>query len=68
MVPLHRMRSVTHSLPLEDVEKALIEGDLECVPVLAESGEPIGIISRTDLLRQKAYYPSLNQRMGGGPG
>ena len=49
------------SLTMAEVELLLLETDVGCVPVVAEgTRQLIGMVTRTDLLRQHRYYSSLH--------
>ena len=48
------------SLTMAEVESILLESDVGCMPVVAEGTKQlVGMVTRTDLLRQHRYYPSL---------
>ena len=49
------------SLTMAEVEQLLLETDVGCVPVVAEGTKQlVGMVTRTDLLRQHRYYSSLH--------
>ena len=45
---------------VSEVESILLETDVGCIPVVADgTTQLVGTVTRTDLLRQHRYYPSL---------
>merc|ERR1712226_1571121 len=55
------VRVVEDSKTMAEVERILLENDVGCIPVVAEGTNIlIGMVTRTDLLRQHRYYVSLN--------
>lgn len=49
------------SMTMAEVEQLLLETDVGCVPVVAdETKQLVGMVTRTDLLRQHRYYSSLH--------
>jgi len=49
------------SKKLNDVESMLLENEIGCIPVVADGTmQLIGMVTRTDLLRQHRYYSSLH--------
>jgi CBS-domain-containing membrane protein len=53
--------TVEKSMTMAEVEAILLENDVGCVPVVADgSMQLLGMVTRTDLLRQHRYYPSLH--------
>ena len=49
------------SMTMAEVEQLLLETDVGCVPVVAEGTKQlVGMVTRTDLLRQHRYYSSLH--------
>jgi predicted transcriptional regulator len=46
---------------MSEVENILLEADVGCIPVVADNTKQlIGMVTRTDLLRQHRYYSSLH--------
>ena len=55
------IKTVEQSLTMAEVEAILLENDVGCIPVVADgTNQLIGMVTRTDLLRQHRYYPSLH--------
>jgi nanoRNase/pAp phosphatase (c-di-AMP/oligoRNAs hydrolase) len=55
------IKTVEASLTMAEVEAVLLENDVGCIPVVqAGSKQLVGMVTRTDLLRQHRYYPSLH--------
>jgi len=55
------VRLVEDTTTMAELEAILLESDVGCIPVVAGSTKKlIGIVTRTDLLRQHRYYPSLH--------
>ena len=51
---------VEASKTMSEVESILLENDVGCMPVVADGTKQlVGMVTRTDLLRQHRYYPSL---------
>jgi nanoRNase/pAp phosphatase (c-di-AMP/oligoRNAs hydrolase) len=51
---------VEASKTMAEVESILLENDVGCMPVVADGTKQlVGMVTRTDLLRQHRYYPSL---------
>ena len=49
------------SMTMAEVEQLLLETDVGCVPVVADDTKQlVGMVTRTDLLRQHRYYSSLH--------
>jgi tRNA nucleotidyltransferase (CCA-adding enzyme) len=49
------------STTMAEVEQILLETDVGCIPVVADGTKQlIGMVTRTDLLRQHRYYQSLH--------
>jgi len=49
------------SMTMAEVEAVLLENDVGCVPVVQDgTTQLVGMVTRTDLLRQHRYYPSLH--------
>ncbi|GMH79887.1 hypothetical protein TrST_g10337 [Triparma strigata] len=56
---LQHVRTVATKTTLSDAEKILLEGDFGVIPVVdGEDEVVVGLITRTDLLRQHQYYDS----------
>jgi nanoRNase/pAp phosphatase (c-di-AMP/oligoRNAs hydrolase) len=52
---------VEASKTMAQVESILLENDVGCMPVVADGTKQlVGMVTRTDLLRQHRYYPSLH--------
>ena len=55
------VQTVEASMTMAQVESILIENDIGCIPVVATGTmQLVGLVTRTDLLRQHRYYPSLH--------
>eukprot|EP00537_Pseudo-nitzschia_pungens_P007466 CAMPEP_0172377768 /NCGR_PEP_ID=MMETSP1060-20121228/69080_1 /TAXON_ID=37318 /ORGANISM="Pseudo-nitzschia pungens, Strain cf. cingulata" /LENGTH=958 /DNA_ID=CAMNT_0013105477 /DNA_START=165 /DNA_END=3041 /DNA_ORIENTATION=+ len=55
------IKTVEASLTMAEVEAILLENDVGCIPVVQDGTEKlVGMVTRTDLLRQHRYYPSLH--------
>ncbi|CAB9512561.1 phosphoesterase RecJ domain protein [Seminavis robusta] len=55
------VRIVEDCTTMAELEAILLESDVGCIPVVAEGSKIlIGMVTRTDLLRQHRYYPSLH--------
>ena len=55
------VQTVEQSRTMAEVEAILLENDVGCIPVVADGTlQLIGMVTRTDLLRQHRYYPSLH--------
>ena len=55
------VKTVESSMTMAEVEHILLENDVGCIPVVAEgTNQLVGMVTRTDLLRQHRYYPSLH--------
>ena len=55
------VQTVEASMTMTEVENILIENDIGCIPVVASGTmQLVGLVTRTDLLRQHRYYPSLH--------
>ena len=55
------VRLVEDSTTMAELEAILLESDVGCIPVVAEGTKIlIGMVTRTDLLRQHRYYPTLH--------
>jgi len=58
---LQHVQVVEASKTMAEVESILLETDVGCIPVVADGTKTlVGICTRTDLLRQHRYYPSLH--------
>lgn len=55
------VRLVEDSTTMAELEAILLESDVGCVPVVADgTNKLIGMVTRTDLLRQHDWYSGLN--------
>lgn len=55
------VKTIPASMTMAEVEAVLLENDVGCVPVVVdETDQLVGMVTRTDLLRQHRYYPSLH--------
>mmetsp|Transcript_247 Transcript_247/g.396 ORF Transcript_247/g.396 Transcript_247/m.396 type:complete len:907 (-) Transcript_247:110-2830(-) len=55
------VQTVEASMTMAEVEAILLETDVGCIPVVADGTKQlVGMVTRTDLLRQHRYYPSLH--------
>ena len=55
------VKTVEASMTMAEVEAILLENDVGCIPVVLDgTKELVGMVTRTDLLRQHRYYPSLH--------
>jgi len=55
------IRTVEASLTMAEMEALLLESDIGCIPVVQDGSlYLVGMVTRTDLLRQHRYYPSLH--------
>jgi len=55
------VRYVEASTTLAEAEEILLENDVGCIPVVANGTKKlVGMVTRTDILRQHRYYPSLH--------
>jgi nanoRNase/pAp phosphatase (c-di-AMP/oligoRNAs hydrolase) len=53
--------TIDASTTMAEVEAILLENDVGCMPVVADgTNQLVGMVTRTDLLRQHRYYPSLH--------
>jgi CBS-domain-containing membrane protein len=58
---LQHVQVVEASKTMAEVESILLETDVGCIPVVADGTmQLVGMCTRTDLLRQHRYYPSLH--------
>jgi CBS domain-containing protein len=57
---IQHVQTVEASKTMAEVELILLENDVGCIPVVADgTRQLVGMVTRTDLLRQHRYYPSL---------
>lgn len=55
------IKTVEASLTMAEAESILLENDVGCIPVVRDgTNQLVGMVTRTDLLRQHRYYPSLH--------
>jgi len=55
------IKTVEASMTMAEVEAHLLENDVGCIPVVRDgTNQLVGMVTRTDLLRQHRYYPSLH--------
>jgi CBS-domain-containing membrane protein len=55
------IKTVEASRTMIEVEQILLENDVGCIPVVEDgSSQLVGMVTRTDLLRQHRYYSSLH--------
>lgn len=55
------VKTVEASMTMAEVEQILLENDVGCIPVVADdTTQLVGMVTRTDLLRQHRYYQSLH--------
>lgn len=55
------VRVVEDSTTMAELEAILMESDVGCIPVVQDGTKRlIGMVTRTDLLRQHRYYPTLH--------
>ena len=55
------IKTVEASMTMAEVEAILLENDVGCIPVVMDGTQQlVGMVTRTDLLRQHRYYPSLH--------
>lgn len=53
--------TVEASRTMAEVERILLENDVGCIPVVEDGSKTlVGMVTRTDLLRQHQYYSSLH--------
>lgn len=56
-----KIQIVEDSMTMAEVEALLLETDIGCIPVVVQGTKQlVGMVTRTDLLRQHKYYPSLH--------
>lgn len=57
---LQHIQIVEASRTMTEVETILLENDVGCIPVVADgTNRLVGMVTRTDVLRQHRYYPNL---------
>ena len=57
---LQHVQTVEADKKMAEVETILLENDIGCIPVVAPGTKKlVGMVTRTDLLRQHRYYPNL---------
>jgi nanoRNase/pAp phosphatase (c-di-AMP/oligoRNAs hydrolase) len=55
------VKTVEASRTMAEVEAILLANDVGCIPVVQDgTNKLVGMVTRTDLLRQHRYYPSLH--------
>mmetsp|Transcript_46698 Transcript_46698/g.56526 ORF Transcript_46698/g.56526 Transcript_46698/m.56526 type:complete len:465 (-) Transcript_46698:315-1709(-) len=55
------VRIVEAGMTMAEVENLLMETDVGCIPVVADGTKHlVGMVTRTDILRQHRYYPTLH--------
>ncbi len=55
------VQTVEAGRTMAEVEAVLLENDVGCIPVVADGTKQlVGLVTRTDLLRQHRYYPTLH--------
>ena len=55
------VRLVEAHMTTSEVEAVLLENDVGCIPVVLDGPKRlVGMVTRTDLLRQHRYYPTLH--------
>jgi len=53
--------TIPASMTFSEAEALLLENDVGCIPVVQDNSKQLlGMVTRTDLLRQHRYYPSLH--------
>lgn len=58
---LQHVQVVEASKTMAEVESILLENDIGCMPVVVDGTKQlVGLVTRTDLLRQHRYYSSLH--------
>ena len=58
---LQHVQTVEASMTMSEVETILLENDIGCLPVVLDGTKQlVGMVTRTDLLRQHRYYSSLH--------
>ena len=58
---LQHIQIVEASKTMAEVEFILLENDVGCIPVVADgTNQLVGMVTRTDLLRQHRYYNTLH--------
>ena len=57
---LQHVQTIEADKTMAEVETFLLENDVGCIPVVAPGTKQlVGMVTRTDLLRQHRYYPNL---------
>merc|ERR1712157_323447 len=57
----HHVRIIEASRTMTEAEIMLLEQDVGVLPVVKDNSKQlVGMVTRTDLLRQHRYYPSLH--------
>lgn len=57
---IQQVQTVEASKTMSEVETILLENDIGCIPVVADgTAQLVGMVTRTDILRQHRYYSSL---------
>jgi acetoin utilization protein AcuB len=59
MTPAERLLTVTTETPVADVARRLLDRKIGGVPVIDGTGEPVGFVSVTDVLR--AYVKDMSE-------
>ncbi len=55
------VKTVETSVTMAEVEQILLDNDVGCIPVVADgTSQLVGMVTRTDLLRQQRYYQTLH--------
>jgi nanoRNase/pAp phosphatase (c-di-AMP/oligoRNAs hydrolase) len=58
---LQHVMTIEASRTMAEVETILLENDVGCIPVVVDGTmQLVGMVTRTDILRQHQYYPSLH--------
>lgn len=58
---LQHVQTVDASKTMAEVEAVLLDADVGCMPVVADGTKQlVGMVTRTDLLRQHSYYAGLH--------
>lgn len=60
---LLQVPTVSPGMPFNELEEFLIERSIGRVPVVDEQGRMLGLITRTDVLRQHNLYNEINRRV-----
>ena len=57
---LQHVQTIEADRTMKEVESFLLANDIGCIPVVAPGTKQlVGMVTRTDLLRQHRYYPNL---------